>query len=294
MMTSSAPARRAPAAPLPAGAAERLPVPRLAVLIPVFNGQAALERALASLCASRERFDVFIVDDGSTPPIEAPPGLPFAVTLLRLPRNGGITKALNAGLVRILAAGYAYVARLDAGDLSLPGRFAAQMAFLDAHPDHAVVGTHAAYVDAEDGTHLFTFRPPTEHAALARFLKRRNGIEHPTVMIRTRCLERSGLYDEAYCGAEDYELWRRLGRTYKLANLPMNFLKKETGRAQITARRFRSATRLRVQLRYFEPWSVDAYLGVLRSLLALLTNRRLVLQAKQWHERGQLRRADAA
>jgi glycosyltransferase involved in cell wall biosynthesis len=262
--------------------------PRLAVLIPVFNGQDALERSLARLCDDDEPLDVFIVDDGSEPPVEIPPDLPFTVRLIRLPTNGGVTKALNAGLVQVMAAGYEYIARLDAGDLSLPGRFAAQMAFLDAHPDHAVVGAHAEYVD-DDGAHLFTFRPPTDHAALATYFKVRNGFEHPTVMIRGPCLELFGWYDARYCGAEDYELWRRLGRTYKLANLPMVVLRKETTISQITARRFRSATRLRVQLRYFEPWSIGAYLGILRTVLALLTSRRLALRLKHWHER--LRRA---
>ena len=258
--------------------------PRLAVLIPVFNGQDALERSLASLRDSDERFDVFVVDDGSDPPISLPSDLPFSVRLVRLPKNGGVTKALNAGLAPIIAAAYDYVARLDAGDISLPGRFAAQMAFLDAHPDHAVVGSYAEFVDPH-GKRLFVYRPATDYQALSRFLKWRNGLEHPCVMIRVACLVVSGLYDERYCGSEDYELWRRLDRNYKLANLPVVFVKKETHASQITARRFRSAARLRVQLRYFDPLSFIAYAGILRSLVALVTSQRLVLRAKQWRDR---------
>ena len=274
--------------PFETPASDREPASSLAVLIPVFNGQDALERTLASLSKSDEQFDVFVIDDGSDPLIEVPAHLRFEVTLIRLPSNGGITKALNAGLRKILAIGYRYVARLDAGDLSLPGRFAAQMAFLEAHPDHAVVGAHVDYVDS-GGRRLFASRPPVGHEALARYMRRRNGLEHPCVMIRSQCLETSGLYDERHCGAEDYELWRRLGRTYKLANLPEIFLHKETSSSQITARRFRSAARLRVQLRYFEPWSFDAYLGVLRSLVALVTTRSMILRAKRLREQWRLR-----
>jgi len=268
---------------------KRQPRPRrLAVLIPVFNGQDALERSLTSLCESEERFDVFLVDDGSEPPARVPPDLPFTVRLIRLSQNGGITKALNVGLRKILPMGYQYVARLDAGDLTLRGRFAAQMAFLDAHPDHAVVGTQAEYVDG-GGRSLFVFRPPTSHEALVRFMRRRNGLEHPCVMIQSRCLVDCGPYDERYCGAEDYELWRRLGRKYKLANLPEVFLYKEIRPSQITARRFRSATRLRVQLRYFEPQALGAYLGVLRTLVALATSRRWVTWTKRMNEQWRMR-----
>ena len=46
--------------------------PRLAVLIPVFNGQRDLERSLASLRHDGARFEVIVVDDGSTEPITLP------------------------------------------------------------------------------------------------------------------------------------------------------------------------------------------------------------------------------
>jgi Glycosyl transferase family 2 len=98
--------------------ADREAMPRLAVLIPVYNGQIGFERSLASLAHDGERFDVVAVDDGSEPPITAPPDLPFSLTLLRCEQNGGITRALNAGLKRILADGYTYVARLRAMPLS--------------------------------------------------------------------------------------------------------------------------------------------------------------------------------
>lgn len=266
---------------------------RLAILVPVFNGQDSLERSLASLADSvsdsHERFDVFIVDDGSDPPIELPPNLPFPMRLLRLPQNGGIARALNTGLRQILPAGYEYVGRLDAGDLTLPGRFGAQLAFLDAHPDHAAVGTHAEYME-RGGKLLFIFRPPAAHEELTRYLERRNGIVHASVVMRSACLEECGLYDERYCGAEDYELWRRLGRRYKLANLPVVFFKVEVHHASITARQFRSFSRLRAQLHHFEPSSVHAYVGVLRTFIALLTDRRLVLQMKHLKDRWTVRK----
>lgn len=258
--------------------------PRLAVLIPVFNAQDALERSLASLSDSFEEFDVFLVDDGSDPPIEVPPNLPFSTTLLRLPQNGGITKALNAGLRQILPAGYEYVGRLDAGDLTLPGRFEAQLAFLDTHPDHAVVGCHADYVDPH-GQRLFIYRPPADHRDLSRFMKRRNGMVHQGTVIRSECFGVCGLYDEAFCGAEDYELCLRFSTMYKIANLPQVFVVVDVNPTSVTARRFRSAVRLRVQARYFDFLSPHCYLGVLRSVLALFTSRRLVILIKQRGDR---------
>jgi glycosyltransferase involved in cell wall biosynthesis len=252
--------------------------PRLAVLIPAFNAQHGLERSLASLRDDGARFEVVVVDDGSTEPIILPEGLPFPAILIRLPRNQGITSALNAGLERIVAGGFEYVARLDAGDVSLPGRFAAQMAFLDAHPDHAVVGTYAEIVD-EAGRHLHGFRPPTSHTGLARALRYRNAICHPSVMMRIAALRTAGFYVSNYPGGEDYELWLRLGRRYHLANLDRILVRKEETTSSITARRFRlGVSRLRIQFDHFDPRSIHAYLGIARSLALLLVSRGMLLR----------------
>jgi glycosyltransferase involved in cell wall biosynthesis len=256
--------------------------PRLAVLIPVYNAQSGFERSLASLARDGERFDVVAVDDGSAPPIAVPPELPFSLALLRLEQNGGITRALNAGLHQIIAAGYTYVARLDADDQSLPGRFAAQMAFLDRHPDHAVVGAQAEFVDAQ-GQPLFQSRRPTDHHSLIRYMCYQTGLVHPSTMIRVQAMREHGLYSDAYRGAEDYELWLRLSRHYRVANLPDVYVRKEVSASQITARRMGPAlSRLRLQLRYFTPGSLHAYGAVIWSLGSLLLPRKAALRIRRW------------
>lgn len=256
------------------------PRARVAVLMPAFNDQAGLERSLASLRHDGTEFDVVVVDDGSAPPICAPEGLPFRTTLLRLDANHGITGALNAGLEHIVARGHAYVARLDCGDLSLPGRMAAQTAFLDAHPDHAVVGCWAEFVDPE-GRALFEFRPPSEDEPLRRFQRYRVGFVHSAVMLRVAALEAVGRYDERYTGAEDYDLFLRLARRHKLANLPKVFVKYEVNPHSLSRRRFRQGVvRLRVQARHFAPGSVHAWLGIARNILLLLVTRGFVVGVK--------------
>jgi glycosyltransferase involved in cell wall biosynthesis len=226
-------------------------------------------------------FEVFVVDDGSVPPATVPKDLPFPVHLHCLPRNRGITGALNAGLEQIVEAGFSYVARLDAGDLSLPGRFAAQLAFLESHPDHAVVGTHVELVD-EHGRLLYHFKPPTEHRSLVRWLHYENPISHPSVMLRVSALQADGRYAEKYTGGEDYELWLRLARTWNLANLDRIFVRKEENSASITSHRLRLAlSRLRLQIDHFTPGSVHAYLGIMRSVLVLFISRKAVFRLRR-------------
>ena len=256
--------------------------PRVAVLIPVHNDQPGLARTLATLAADGGSFDVVVVDDGSDPPLRGPEGLPFRLTVLRLAANLGITGALNAGLAHILQAGhYAYVARLDAGDVSRPGRMAAQTAFLDAHPDHAVVGGAVTFVDL-DRRPLFVFRPPTDDQRLRRFQRYRIGFVHPAMMLRLAAVEEAGFYDERFTGAEDYDIVLRLARRWKLANLPQVCLDYEINPHALSARRFRQGiVRLRVQAHHFEARDPHAWFGFARNLLLLLVTRGLVLAAKQ-------------
>lgn len=258
------------------------PAPRIAVLIPVHNDQPGLARTLTGLAADGGRFDVVVVDDGSAPPLAVPAGLPFRVELLRLDQNRGIVGALNAGLAHIVRAGhYAYVARLDAGDVSRPGRLAAQMAFLDAHPDHAVVGCAVTFVDL-DRRPLFVFRPPPDDQRLRRFQRYRIGFVHPAMMLRLAALDQAGCYDPRFTGAEDYELVLRLARRWKLANLTEVCLDYEINPHALSARRFRQGiVRLRVQAHHFEARDPHAWLGFARNLLLLLATRGLVLAAKQ-------------
>jgi glycosyltransferase involved in cell wall biosynthesis len=254
--------------------------PRLAVLSPVFNDQRGLEKALASLAQDGAQFDVFVVDDGSDPAATIPPDLPFEVHLTRQEPNQGITAALNTGLRIICEAGYQYVARLDAGDLSLPGRFAAQMSFLDAHPDHAAVGTAARYVDP-GGNRLFDFQPPGDHDALLRLYRYRSGIVHPSAMIRVAALLACGFYREKFPGGEDYDLFMRLSRAYKLGNLSGRFVEKEVRPGSITSRRLSlRMSRIKLLRHYFDPWSIHSYLGIALNMVLMLAPLALVLKAR--------------
>jgi Glycosyl transferase family 2 len=253
---------------------------RIAVLIPVHDDQAGLDRSLDSLACDGAEFWVVVVDDGSSTPVRIRPGLPFGVTLIRQD-NRGITEALNAGLAHIDSTGFDYIARLDAGDVTLPGRLSAQAGFLDKRPDYALVGCSTDFVDT-DGRELFEFRPPKGDAEIRKFQRYRIGFVHPAVMMRAADVRAVRGYDVRYEGAEDYDLFFRLGQIGKLANLPEVFLKYEVNPSGLSARRFRQGTaRLRVQARHFDVFSPHAWAGFVRNVALLFVPRELVLGAKQ-------------
>ena len=238
------------------------------VLIPVWKDQAGLDRTLHALGREPFPFDIVVVDDGSPEPIAcAARAGTHRITLDRLPRNRGIEHALNAGLRLILSRGHRHVARLDCSDLPMPGRLARQSAFLDANPEVGIVGTWARCVD-DDGAYLFTLRLPAEDAAIRRRQRYAPALLHPTVMIRTAVLREVGLYSDRYRTAEDYDLFVRIGRTRRLANIPEVLTEYVVSASGTTARRRRRTllSRLRVQLANHAWGDPHAYLGLVRTL----------------------------
>jgi glycosyltransferase involved in cell wall biosynthesis len=243
----------------------------VAVLMPAFNGQADVERTLASF---EEHATVYalIVDDGSTPPIVAPsvPGMQVAV--LRMPRNGGIERALKAGVEALAERGFRYAARIDAGDLAAQQRLAKQRARMEAEPGLAALGTWTQVVNRA-GAPLFMLRPAADARTLRRTRMLRSPLVHPSVMLRIDAVLAVGNYRVQYPAAEDLDLFLRLMERYDCANLPELGLYYELNEGGISAtkRRRQIVSTLRLQLRYLNVLNWHDWAGIAKSLLHFVT-----------------------
>ena len=106
--------------------------PLVSVIIPVYNGTSYLRSALESVFAQTYRpFEVIVVDDGSTDDSgEIAQSFPEVRYIHQA--NQGVAVARNTGLKDARGE---FVAFLDQDDLWLPEKLAAQMAFLQNHPE---------------------------------------------------------------------------------------------------------------------------------------------------------------
>jgi hypothetical protein len=212
-----------------------MPTPRITVLLPVFNARAFIAEAVRSvLDQTFAEFELLVIDDGSTDG--------SAATLVEIndPRlrvlqqeNRGLIATLNRGLEE---AGGELIARMDADDISLPERFARQVAYLDSHPATAAVGGAAEFFSNE-GSENTIVRHPTSPAAIREALTRDAAIVHPTAMIRRSVLLDLGGYRRAFLDAEDYDLWLRMSEKYDLANLDELVLRYRVHPGQVSVRK---------------------------------------------------------
>jgi len=189
--------------------------------MPVYNGERTIADAIGSILAqSFTDFELLILDDASTDGTDAILAQ-FNDPRLRVIRNSHnlkIVRTLNQGLD--LAQGD-YIARMDADDISLKDRFEIQNAYLDAHPEIGIVGSHIEmFGECPSHIHLC----PETHEAIVAHSFFQNPMAHPSVMMRRSALA-GAHYSEDYPFAEDWEFWRRLSTSTRLANLQQALVK---------------------------------------------------------------------
>jgi glycosyltransferase involved in cell wall biosynthesis len=208
--------------------------PAVSVLMPVYNGERFLTDAIDSILHQNfTDFEFVIIDDGST---DASPAIladyAYRDARIRVVRqaNAGIVVALNRGLAECRAP---LVARMDADDVSLPDRFAAQAEYLTNHPDVVAIGA-AFQLMADSGALGPVIRHPVAPKDVACGLRTANRIAHPSVMMRRDPVLALGGYREALRYAEDYDLWARLSVAHKLANHPKCLLRYRVHAGQIS------------------------------------------------------------
>ena len=245
-------------------------IPTVSVLMGVWNGASRVREAVESVLRQTLRdLELIVVDDGST---DATPAILASIADPRLriePRpHGGLTAALNAALELARAP---LVARLDADDVAMPERLERQRACLESRPDVGLLGTWARETDAS-GRELATIRPPATDAAIREALIRRNPFVHSSVMMRRAVVEQMGGYDPAFPVAQDYDLWMRMSRVTRMANLPEALVVRRLTPGRVTAtrdtERLRAEARVRWRAVHAGTYPAWCALFALRPLLA--------------------------
>jgi hypothetical protein len=117
-----------------------------------------------------------------------------------------------------------YLAILDADDLCLPERTAAQVEFLETHPQVAAVGSQAEIIDAQGRT-LGVKRKPTDSSDMRFVMLVQSALIHSSLMIRKSIFDELGGYREAFPFAEDYDLCSRILERHELANVDQVLIK---------------------------------------------------------------------
>lgn len=148
------------------------------------------------------------------------------IIIVALKENQGLGMALNEGLK---FCNYELVARMDADDISFSNRFEKQILFLNKNPDIHVLGSWTDEFQVNVYNVISRRKVPKEHIEITAFLKRRNPMNHPTIIFRKKSVIEVGGYKHFYLN-EDYYLWARMiNKNFVFYNLQESLLYFRTG-----------------------------------------------------------------
>ena len=198
-------------------------MPKISVIMPVFNGEGHLEEAVESILKqSFGDFEFIIINDGSydgTSKIL----VSYRDRRIRLieRENRGFAHSLNEG---IQAARGKYIARMDADDVALEDRFQLQYDFMESHPDVDILGGQAYVID-EKGALTGEMRKPVSWKNISQYIEYACPICHPTYFVRKRVYEITRGYRNMP-PVEDYDfLLRAFEKRFIMENLSEKILK---------------------------------------------------------------------
>jgi glycosyltransferase involved in cell wall biosynthesis len=201
---------------------------KLAVLLPTYNAALYIKESIDSILNQTFLdFDLYIYDDCSTDNT-AEIVFSYANSCIFYRKNGtnlGIAKTLNKGLDELLPH-YEFIARMDADDWAYPQRFEKQLDFLDQKEEMILCGTQGYWLkDINENPHKgWTY--PINSGYIKSYLLFGATFGHSSVILRSQgFIELDLRYDETITTCEDWELWGRISKKRKMANLP-DFLMK--------------------------------------------------------------------
>lgn len=202
----------------------------------VYNGERFLHEAITSIHQQTwTDFEFIVIDDASTDGSPAIIGdwarCDPRIVVVRNDSNMGLTRSLNKGIR--LARGR-WIARMDADDLSLPERLDKQVNFLVDNPTIGLLGSAASFIGDDGFSDNDVFVNPTTHTEISWVAILNNPFFHSSV-VYDRHAAYHNPYDESLRFGQDFELWGRLLKVTRAANLeePLVKLRRHKNRVSV-------------------------------------------------------------
>ncbi len=192
-------------------------LPKVSVVCAWYNRADYICDTIDSLLAQDyPNFDIIVVNDGGPDPRVREILDSYDDPRLRVihQENTGFTRAIRRAIDE---SDSEYIAIQGAGDVSLPGRLAAQVAYLEKRPDFAVVGCR--YVNQVKGPNGDGARTPARVRPLepaARDIMKGNPFSHGEVLMRRAAYDVVGGYRVFFENSQDKDLWMRMSHRYRL------------------------------------------------------------------------------
>ena len=192
--------------------------PKITVLMPAYNTEKYIADSIDSILSQTfEDFELLIINDGSTDKSENII-LSFndpRIRYIKNEQNMGLTKVRNLGLELVRGE---YIAMLDSDDIAHSTRLAKQVNFLDKNQTYGIIGTWVRLIDVNSRSTDVKWKNNLLPEEIPPTMLLHNCLSQSSVMLRASAI-RDEKYREGYAPAEDYDLWVRIAKKWKIAIL---------------------------------------------------------------------------
>jgi len=223
--------------PLPSGDGNGAPA--VSVIIPTYNRAYCLARSISSVLAqSFVDLELIVVDDGSTDNTDAVlrSFTDPRIRVVRHPENRGVGATINTGIRHSRGA---LIAFQDSDDEWLPEKLARQVAVMNA-ADETLGVVYCDQWRYRAGEKMYFAAP--HHTAAEGIIYDRAlddalyNIGNQSLLIRRRCFDQVGLYDERLRKNEDLDMLIRISQRFHFHHIPEPLLNYYVTSDSVTAR----------------------------------------------------------
>jgi glycosyltransferase involved in cell wall biosynthesis len=189
--------------------------PQISVILPVYNREQSVARAIRSVLAQTfTPRELIVVDDGSTDGTrDVLRGFGSQITIIEQPHSGAYV-ARNRGLRDATGE---LIAFIDSDDAWFPDRLAVQMPLMERPEVGLVFGDVVHVRPGHERRRVTSFQvaPPRRGRAAAQFAWC-NFVPTSAVLVRKRCLDEAGVFSEEVLLSCDYLMWFRIALRHEL------------------------------------------------------------------------------
>ncbi len=198
---------------------------KISVIIPTYNRETTIERAIESVLNQTQSVDeIIVIDDGSTDNTQERLKKYDQIKILKT-QNQGVSAARNLGITK---ASSEWLALLDSDDEWLPHKIESQKEFISKNPQAVCV--HGDEVWIRNGKQINQMKKHKKGGgdqfipSLALCL-----ISPSCVLLSKQVVIELGGFREDFVVCEDYDLWLKLTSRYLVGFIDRPLIKKYGG-----------------------------------------------------------------
>jgi glycosyltransferase involved in cell wall biosynthesis len=201
----------------------------VSVVLTCYDGARWISKAIESILAQTYKdFELLIIDDGSKDDSKEIASSYLCDNRMRYiyQENRGFSGAVNRGIKESIGSLVGFIGQ---DDLWMPNKLELQVKYLDEHKDVDLVHSRCYSINSEDKIIKMNDVKMPNCSSTRSFIEQlflNNFIGFETVLLKRKCFDKIGFFDERMVGFSDHDMWLRIAGEFNIAYVNSSLVKK--------------------------------------------------------------------